>query len=218
MANYCENTLVIKGEKDKLNIFCEFVGSDFESGFSMEKLYPITDEMRNSCESHEDPEEVFWGTCDDVTNVKSSIYDDKIIIEYYTKWSPNWVFIKELSIMFPDIDFELLYAEAGMWFGGIYYVKNSDDHCFCPPLYQVFFAKEKEEDKFLFTTEEDLAKKYPIWDYVLVPGFDWETIYSVYGYNSTNVKNWDSAKGYVENLYKDFLNETIKETEELMKK
>ena len=51
--------------------------------------------------------------------------------------------------MFPDIDFELLYAEAGMWFGGIYFVKNSDDHCFCPQLYQVFFAKQKEEEKLV---------------------------------------------------------------------
>lgn len=198
MANICENTLIIKGSKIDLNQLFDLVGNDFENGFSMEKIYPITDEMRNYCESHEDPEEIFWGTCDDVYEVSILRFNDnEIIIKYETKWTPNIDFINALSLMFPNLDFELLYAEAGYWFGGSFTVNNGD---YCDydvyPLDQVYFVKSKISDKFTFIPDYNVAKKHKVCNYILVPDLQYQTIFDINGYSEKNVENWDTALAY----------------------
>lgn len=168
MANTCENILIIEGSKRELTRFKQFVGDDFVLCFSMEKLLHITDEMRNSCTNENEVKEEIQGSIA-TWNVKVSISDKKIIVEYNTDWNINSVFVESLSVQFPKLEFELLYADGGFCFGGSYSVKNGEGCAFTPPLYQVYFVKEVEADNYLFIVDYEIAKKYPICNYLVVP-------------------------------------------------
>lgn len=194
MANTCENILIIEGSRKEINRFKQFVGDDFVQGFSKEKLFLITEDMCKSCTIENEVEEVWGSTA--MWNVKVSISDKKIIVEYNTDWNTNSVFVESLSAQFPKLQFELLYADGGFCFGGSYSVKNGEGCAFTPPLYQVYFVKEMEADNYLFIVDYETAKKYPICNYFVVPGLDWKTICAVKGYSSHNVKNWEVVVNY----------------------
>ena len=47
MADYCENELLIQGDKYSMKIFYDFVGSDIENDFLMEKIMPVPKEVED---------------------------------------------------------------------------------------------------------------------------------------------------------------------------
>ncbi len=51
MPNWCENNLTIKGDSKEMSKFYDFVGVNFIEGFSMEKIRPVPDELKQFDES-----------------------------------------------------------------------------------------------------------------------------------------------------------------------
>lgn len=152
----------------------------------------VTNNNRDYRADEQDWCEHNWGCKWDMIEVKVySKTDTEIIVSYLTPNGQNDGFIYYLSQIYPCLEFELLYTEGGCGDAGSYTVKNGLVDETVSPLIEVYFAKEKEDDKYRFFTKWDEAKKYPMFYFVSIPVYKFEIICKVNGYTSENVINWN---------------------------
>lgn len=68
-----------------------------------------------------------WGTKWDVAESHiGHIDDDLFIVSYDTAWSPNINYVKQVSKMFPDLEFRLSFMEPGCNFCGVAHCVNGE--------------------------------------------------------------------------------------------
>jgi hypothetical protein len=107
MPNWCNNTLIVEDISDELKEY-------LQDGFSFNKIKPCEE----TCESHVES----WGTKWDLDENEQKLVAESLIndeVAYFdTAWSPPLAAILELSRLFPDNKFTLLYVETGMCFCG----------------------------------------------------------------------------------------------------
>ena len=108
MPNYCVNKLTVEYMSDELKTYLQ------ENGLSFNKIKP--------CEETCNAQVSAWGTKWDLDEQDQREVADSLIesgiAEFDTAWSPPTVVLKELSRMFPNDEFRLVYVESGMVFCG----------------------------------------------------------------------------------------------------
>lgn len=137
MPDWCENQLVIKGQKEKVQEFVDkakridFCGEDElkeepRSLLMFSSFYPIPKELFAE-DGDSDTWHIWtlknWG-CKwdpDKTELKITTLDNITVATYrfLTAWSPPDVFVRKVSKDMPDLDFLLIYSEFGTGFYGI---------------------------------------------------------------------------------------------------
>ena len=113
MPNWCENTLTVMGEKEKISEFREKGKSD-KTDLSLDRLYPEPSRSKNL-----DWRSSNWGCKWDVE--AELVYDSEAYLEYafLSPWSPPVNWLEKVCKDFPELGFVLKYAEPGMCFMGV---------------------------------------------------------------------------------------------------
>ena len=154
MPNYCENTLIITGDKKQLKQFKEDVKSKDKDAepvaLCFNKIYPIPKDLKITAGCLGDTEEQKeltkkekankkkygykdwydwccdnWGTkWDAISPELTDESDNELIYFFSTAWSPPLQFVLYVSKKYPKLTFEIEYFEGGMGFKGIAKLKN----------------------------------------------------------------------------------------------
>ena len=145
MANYCKNTLIVKGDLDQLNHFLSKV-KDLNSRekFTLENIYPVPNKNLDIMEL-DNWKNCEWGTTSisesniQITNVNEAS------ISFISKWSPpiNWV--KYVARQYGNLAFSLKYKEEEIGFYGSihiqgYYIREFNNVSF-------IYSKENYKNK-----------------------------------------------------------------------
>ena len=148
MPNWCDNKLIVSGDKTELSRFLKEATTD-DGEFTFEKIVPRPKELDITC---------VWGYRDKATaeqglknielfgfrdwyewnianygtkwNVGESNIEDMgglIEIEFGTAWSPPIPWVKKVVQLFPELEFVLHYDEPGMSYKGVY--SKGTDKC-----------------------------------------------------------------------------------------
>jgi hypothetical protein len=122
MPNWCENRLIIQGDKRELKSFLELVKGpekQFAPCLTPSSLWPV--------EKNEVGEEEFWKLAN--WEVRKQVIMDsgeyKTEIIFDTAWAPPKPWILHISNIFPNLDFDLRFVERSMGFAGKYQVNDS---------------------------------------------------------------------------------------------
>ena len=141
MPNHCSNHLVVKGRSGPLAQFKALARNDSEvppEDFDISKFISMPEELRAIRSPNNDPQSAanmvskygypdwyewanaVWGT--KWGTYQSNLYhdeQDQLGYAYQTAWSPlNEDCIGKLSALFPDLTFEVKYAEIGVGYYG----------------------------------------------------------------------------------------------------
>ena len=122
MANYCSNTLKVKGDVTELKHFLKRV-KDENDKFTLQRLSPIPEEIKILEDLNEWKFEN-WGTsyvCDDVF---SSIKETEVNINFESVGAPPLLWIKYVAKFYDGLTFHLNYDELGIGFKGSLDVKG----------------------------------------------------------------------------------------------
>ena len=153
MPNWCENRLVVKGEKADLILFQTKVKgthATYTLSEAEKEMYKRMGESEKNEEVHNFtfnslvpvPQEVLeagfngvgynwqsenWGTKWDIhgANVMDES-DEEVIYSFDTAWAPPEPWVKQVSALFPKLTFELAYFEPGMMFAGYMIYQNDE--------------------------------------------------------------------------------------------
>lgn len=117
MPNWCDNKLVVEGERDLLQQFYDENRSD-EAELSFAKAVP---EVEATCESHY----TTWGTKWDASDVIAS-FDESLTYNFNTAWSPPEPWFLAIVEKYPLLRFTLEYNEPMMDFEGIIEGENGE--------------------------------------------------------------------------------------------
>ena len=120
MPNWCDNELVIEGEKEEIERFKE-KAKDEEGILSFSKFLPIPEKVNSYDWCMEN-----WGTKWDAVNVGRCENDGAIEYSFGTAWSPPTFVVKKMCELFPNLKFELRYFEAGVGFNGIFVCEKGE--------------------------------------------------------------------------------------------
>jgi hypothetical protein len=139
MPNWCENTLVVAGEKKQVQEFKKKAKTK-DTDLSFQQLIPLPKALGNTdappkkknktlikqygADNWYDWQVNNWGTKWDVE--ASLNYDDSDMLEYsfLSAWSPPIGFLERVSKLYPALSFRLKYEEGGMGFMGIAVAKE----------------------------------------------------------------------------------------------
>lgn len=128
MPNWCNNTITLKGNEGDIEKFFEELPSKHcaaEEEFSFNAYLPIPEGMENSYDWCMDHWGVKWDTSD------ACIVDGKWI-HFNTAWGPPLLFVKELSALYPGLEFTIDYEEEGAGFEGTFICEDGNvikDEC-----------------------------------------------------------------------------------------
>lgn len=123
MPNWCENSLTITGENEEIRKFKEentiIVDGELTLSFNLMVTLPQEEE-----DNWYDWHVTYWGTKWDLSNCIINDTGNILNFNFDTAWSPpeNWVIY--VSPYYPNLSFELKYAEAGMGFSGRTIIQN----------------------------------------------------------------------------------------------
>ena len=135
MPNWCFNELSLNSEKKYLREFnCNNTDSTGDIDFGRSVPFP---------KDRDEEKEWYnwrienWGTkwtAFDTTmtpifteeNDKEEKKESELIYEFCTAWSPPIEWLNKVSIMYPNIKFELKYQEPGVNFSGIFEISAGD--------------------------------------------------------------------------------------------
>lgn len=135
MPNYCFNALSLNSEKKYLREFnCNNTDSRGDIDFGRSVPFP---------KDRDEEKEWYnwrienWGTkwiAFDTTmtpifteeNDKEEKKESELIYEFCTAWSPPIEWLNKVSIMYPNIKFELKYQEPGVDFSGIFEISAGE--------------------------------------------------------------------------------------------
>ena len=116
MPNWCFNSLTVSGSRDDLLVFAEqargtSLAAEGELPLSLHALVPAPD-LGNDAKGYEWRRKT-WGTKRDLDGVDFHDCEMFLCYRFATAWSPprNWLGL--VSGQFPDLRFELAYAEPG---------------------------------------------------------------------------------------------------------
>lgn len=150
MPNWCENSVSVTGNSDSVKKFIETVSSTDEEGNNIPLSFStIVPEPHNP---KDNPDYDWWnwridnwGTkwdLDQYTNVDFG--NDWVYYFFDTAWSPPIEFLNAAAKNFPDLTFEILFGEAGMWFSGNFIWQDGILVSSEEGEYQLFFPEEAE--------------------------------------------------------------------------
>lgn len=128
MPNWCENQLrVIASDSEALEQFINDIKSK-ESPFAIQRVFPCPEAYYEDsrwydwCINN-------WGTKWDVDSATLVGKDDKEAVYYFcSAWSPPEEAIRHIAKLYPELYFELKYAEGGMDYSGFLIVKNDTSY------------------------------------------------------------------------------------------
>lgn len=146
MPNWCENKLIVTGDKEDLLEFKEQVKSHedgIETDIRMNNLIHMPKELINTVSPWEHPNWCEWalenwGTKWDLTAHLIGETDSELLYEFDSAWGSPIKWLENIGPMFPELTFELEYREGGMCFQG--------------------FATAK--DKFFINQEQDYYEEF----------------------------------------------------------
>lgn len=137
MPNWCENCLIVKGQKEKVQEFVdkakgvipyeddeldELKGEPLESLLVFSNFYPIPKEVLSQDDAWYDWALENWGCKWDPDQVELDVVTlgENAVATYHflTPWSPPDAFVRKISQDMPELDFSLTYAEPGVGFYG----------------------------------------------------------------------------------------------------
>jgi hypothetical protein len=132
MPNWCQNELEITGPRESLERFKKAAKGLDEAGgllpFSFQALHPMPLELLGKdCASGTMPDwwnwrvenwGTKWNLGKDVEWDDFNSHDDSATISFDTAWGPPEALILKVAKDFPDLTFNLSYAESGMDFSG----------------------------------------------------------------------------------------------------
>ena len=147
MPNHCSNLLTVTGAASELATFCNYaLQKDADDSISscpdLHYLYPIPEGVTKaddpgilSTEEYnwrKDHWGTKWNTYSNVGlgMVRSDISNRLIGIQcsFETAWAPPTGAIRVGSVKFPNLNFTLEYAEAGVMFRGVAFYKNGKEY------------------------------------------------------------------------------------------
>lgn len=149
MPNWCENNIVITGNKKSIQKLAE-------AKLSLDKLLPIPEELQYPKDYYVD--ELVrvefekkkkdnlkkygnsdwydwcinnWGTKWDIDLIKIDSSETEIVAQFQTAWSPPITAMYKLVQKYPDLEIDLKYFEGGVGFVGRAYLTDTvfDDNC-----------------------------------------------------------------------------------------
>ena len=126
MPNWCENSLTVTGEIEEIRKFKEentiIVDGKLTLSFNLMVTLP-EEEKDNWYDWHC----AHWGTKWDLnrfSRCKVKEVDNVLNFKFFTAWSPPEKWVIYVSPYYPDLSFELKYAEAGYDFSGRTVIQN----------------------------------------------------------------------------------------------
>ena len=127
MPNWCENRMMVFGDKDKLEKFFNDCDKDSNHTFDWRKLLLSGSEFDVS---HKQWETAMWRTGDvEMGEIEECNGTYQLWIDYETAWEPALIGLSKLSAKY-QLRFELNYFEPGYLFGGKYCVDNGIQQCY----------------------------------------------------------------------------------------
>ena len=144
MPNWCQNTLSITGNKRDLTRFkkkAEDTGADSKTFLSLNNFVPMPKELEGTtspCEPNTELRAKYgfdnwydwhianWGIKWDVEANKKQEGSNWIKFHFDSPWAPPINAIITISKMYPELTFEIEYAEPGMNFAGRSIYKNGE--------------------------------------------------------------------------------------------
>jgi hypothetical protein len=132
LPNHCENDLRVTGPKDELKRFKKFAkGINPWAEDRKEELLSCHKIIPAPKEAIKDYGKVGYRWCIDNWGTKWGCYetdlqeqDRELFYAFQSAWSPPLPVIKKMGEMFPKLNFDLRYFEAGMGFNGMYRIEK----------------------------------------------------------------------------------------------
>lgn len=177
MPNWCENTLIVKGERTEIERFC--IDGVLDGRWKLSAYIPTPKELETNVRRDSETLAALsrkyghdnwyewrlanygckWDCDTNVENIRIN-EDGSLSIWFESPWSPPIEFLKQIQTMYPELDFALLYMEGGCFFAGL--AKTERDSDGNPYIEDVCGEPyyEDENGNVLDTESE---------------GFDWET-------------------------------------------
>jgi len=140
MPNWCENDLTLLGKTKDIEKFKEHVETS-KSILDENTIVPYPDTFNKMDEEDDEYSSsgfnaggyewcvenwgTKWGICDpEIIDEWDYKDESEMVYSFRTAWSPPTPLIEKMSEMFPDIEFDLRFFEAGMAYNGVYRIKN----------------------------------------------------------------------------------------------
>lgn len=152
MANYCFNSLQIRGSQSDIKKLQEFIRSnnpDESGNYDLDHVIPLeTDSVDEAYKK--------WGT-KWFTGIKFENRGKEAILSFDTAWSPPFPVTLEISKKF-NLWIDHYYEEPGMWFEGNFIVDNGkiieDEQREYTPYCADCGVKLKDNKKMVYDEEE----------------------------------------------------------------
>ena len=132
MPNYCNNNLIIEGDRKILEKF-------YDENFTLEPRYEldsplVAPELRFSLSvpMPEDDEDWYswnidnWGTKWEPVGSGLCWSENSLDVDFDTAWCPPYFWLKTVTALYPELYFTLKYAEGGLNFSGILCCTNGE--------------------------------------------------------------------------------------------
>lgn len=146
MPNWCDNTLIVTGKRDRLKEFKSLVAKKENDGDVMyfQGIIPCPEELEKSFSGwsgQKDEQEKIekkqeellkkygfkdwydwrihnWGTKWNGQLYDCTLDDDQLILSFSSAWSPPIEWLEKVAPKFPKLKFELTFMETGCFFAG----------------------------------------------------------------------------------------------------
>jgi hypothetical protein len=134
MPNWCDNSLIITGDKAAIEEFALKMMQKSDGHFHFQDFYPNPyledngDPKPNSGDAWYDWAVDHWGTKWDLNDedTEVDIDDTRVTLFFQTAWSPPEEFVKKVSADYPNLDFALSYHEGMMAYCGYMEYRNGE--------------------------------------------------------------------------------------------
>ena len=119
MPSWCENDLIVRGDKEELKKFEDFVAGNDEDGeakaFTYMKVIPRPKEEDKNWYAWNSTN---WGCKWDVTDATFERKRSSLFYTFCSPWSPPVPVIRKLGTLFPKLYIRLEYFEGGVGYSG----------------------------------------------------------------------------------------------------
>lgn len=128
MPNWCENELIVTGNKENINALIDLIESD-DLSFDFEKVIPHPEGIKQNSEEGYFFRVNNWGTKwrleeDSISIDRES--DEEISMSFDTAWAPCLPIVTKLAELFPALKIKYTYGESGMDFSGFANYQNGE--------------------------------------------------------------------------------------------
>jgi hypothetical protein len=163
MPNWCDNSLTIEGPQEALQDFYEKNTSKETVHYSLSfnALVPLPEDKQEEWyEWHIE----HWGTKWDVraedVHIGATPEEGSLFYGFDTAWGPAEGWVKAVAKLYPQLTFQLLYAESGAGFAGILecqegQVSTDEVHSYGDDGYREFVIEHFGSDYLADEDEED---------------------------------------------------------------